>query len=171
MRRGNLIRPTIERIAGYWAKVQPIDEVKLNFDWDVAAEHCWNCGKPTKKLQMCHIIPKAFGGADILENYVLLCRQCHSEAPNTFNSNDMWDWIMSNFIPMAFDRGYKFRKALVFFKQKEGYSFFDKVVSIKNIQEIIKVEINKINTHEFEYNESTYYYMLKSIVNSQSTQI
>ena len=76
----------------------------------------------------------------------------------------MWDWIKSNYIPLSLYGTYKIRKALVMFKEKEGYSFFDKAIIIKNFNNVLEKEIYKINTHRFKYNVVTYYYMLKSII-------
>ena len=40
-------------------------------------DHCVNCGA-TDGLQYHHIVPLAFGGNDVPENMVCLCRDCHS---------------------------------------------------------------------------------------------
>ena len=163
-------KTTIKQIADYWVKNSNICEMELNFDWSEAETHCWNCGdnkyrKSINKvsLQKCHIIPHALGGKDIPSNYVLLCDRCHSEAPNTSNVNDMWDWIKSNYIPLSLYGTFTIRKALVMFKQKEGYSFIKKAIEIENIQEVMLKEFNKTNTHGIYMNVSTYYYMFKSI--------
>ena len=164
-------KTTLKEIADYWIKNNNIDETQLNFDWSEAHTHCWNCGdnqyrksKKTASLERCHIIPHALKGEDKPSNYVLLCHKCHSEAPNTSESNDMWDWIKSNYIPLSFYETYKIRKALVMFKEKEGYSFFDKAINIKDINNAITSEARKTGTHGIKYNVSTFYYIFKSII-------
>jgi len=54
--------------------------------------HCWRCGHE-RDTQRCHIIPYALGGEDIASNYVLLCEDCHSEAPNVNDKDYMMEWI------------------------------------------------------------------------------
>lgn len=170
------IKTTAKEIAEYWMENNNIDETKLNFDWSDALTNCWNCGeykysKSQKKtnLQRCHIIPKSLNGADTPDNYVLLCKKCHADAPNITNQIAMWDWIQSNFMPISFYGTYNIRKALILFKQKEGYSFFKKVANVSNINEILLSSLKSITNHEFDkINPTTYYYMLKDIVDKHS---
>ncbi len=164
-------KTTLKQIADYWVKNNNINETQLNFDWSESHTHCWNCGdnkssksKKRPSLERCHIIPRSLNGSDIPSNYVLLCKECHSQAPNTSYENDMWEWIKSNYIPFSFYGTYKIRKALVMFKDKEGYSFFDKAIKIKNLNNAFNLELSKISTHGFKFNVVTYYYMLKSII-------
>ena len=58
-------------------------------EWD---SHCWRCGHE-RDTQKCHVIPYALGGEDIASNYVLLCEDCHSEAPNVNDKDFMMKWI------------------------------------------------------------------------------
>jgi hypothetical protein len=58
-------------------------------EWD---SHCWRCGHE-RDTQKCHVIPYALGGEDIASNYVLLCGDCHSEAPNVNDKDFMMKWI------------------------------------------------------------------------------
>tara|TARA_R110002072_G_scaffold295180_1_gene465937 strand:- start:391 stop:945 length:555 start_codon:yes stop_codon:yes gene_type:complete len=164
-------KTTLKQIADYWVENNNIDETQLNFDWAEAHTHCWNCGdnKSSKssnkvRLQRCHIISRSLKEIDTPSNYVLLCDECHSQAPNTSNNNDIWEWIKSNYIPLSLYGVYKIRKALVMFKEKQGYSFFDKAIQIKNINNVLKLEKEKISTHGAKFNVATYYYMLISIV-------
>lgn len=165
-----VIKTSINQIADYWIENNDIDECILNFDWSEAHTHCWNCGddkyrksKKIARLERAHIIPHALGGGDTPSDYVLLCKSCHEEAPNINNKDDMWDWIKSNYMPFAMYNTYKLRKALVMFKQKEGYSFFSK----KTLNENWEIELQKcfksIGTHVNVFNVSTYYYLLKKI--------
>lgn len=90
-RRKN-IETTIPEIIDYWIKFE--DECELNFDWSEANIVCWRCGCK-RKLYRCHIIPDSLGGKDEPSNFVLLCADCHEEAPNVESSTFMWDWIKS----------------------------------------------------------------------------
>lgn len=90
-RRKN-IKTTIPEIIDYWIKFE--DECDLNFDWSEANIVCWRCGCK-RKLYRCHIIPDSLGGKDEPSNLVLLCADCHEEAPNIESSTFMWDWIKS----------------------------------------------------------------------------
>ena len=84
-------------IINYW--MQYMDECDLNFDWSEANQVCWRCGYK-RKLYRCHIIPDSLGGKDEPNNLVLLCSQCHEEAPNVEDSKFMWDWIKSFHSPL-----------------------------------------------------------------------
>lgn len=88
------IKTTVKEIAEYWKNNISCCETELMFDWSDAEFCCWACGFDKRKyLQRCHIIPHALGGKDVPENYVLLCGDCHEEAPNVNNSTAMWDWL------------------------------------------------------------------------------
>lgn len=81
---------TLQKIADYW--MQHIDECGFPVDRAEAHEHCWRCACK-RKLEKHHIIPKSLGGSDGPENLVLLCLQCHRNAPNVNNPQILWDWI------------------------------------------------------------------------------
>ena len=174
--KSRVLKTTIKKIAEYWIENTNIHESELNFDWADAYTNCWNCGddkysKSQKKvfLQRCHIIPHALGGSDTPNNYVLLCKQCHAEAPNIANTDDMWDWIKSNRVPYSIYGTYRINKALIMFEQREGESFFEKIVKkenfdIKNVNNLLSNSKNTINSHGFDkYNVSSWYYLLKHI--------
>ena len=166
-------KTTKRQIADYWIQNNNICEAELNFDWSDAYTHCWNCGddkyrksKKDTSLERCHIIPHSLNGQDIPSNYVLLCKECHAQAPNVLNDKDIWHWIKSNYVPLSFYGTYKIRKALVMFKEKEGYSFFDKAKRIKNFNKVLQIEMGKISTYGTKFNVATYYYMLRSIISN-----
>lgn len=71
-------------INNYWLQEFPY----LEIDYPT----CFVCGKD-KYLEKCHIIPKEKGGSATPDNLVLLCRSCHSKAPNTVIPRIMLDWI------------------------------------------------------------------------------
>jgi len=68
------------------------DECGMGADASEWHSHCWRCGHE-RDTQRCHIIPYALGGEDVASNYVLLCEECHQEAPNVNDKNYMMEWI------------------------------------------------------------------------------
>lgn len=86
------IKTTKQEIIDYW--IQYIDECDMNFDWAEANKICWRCGCE-RNLQRCHIIPDSLGGPDEPSNLILLCAECHEQAPNVEDKQIMWDWIKS----------------------------------------------------------------------------
>jgi len=51
----------------------------------------WN----TLPLERAHIIPLSRGGSNRLRNFVLLCPDCHEEAPDVVNSLIMLKWLQN----------------------------------------------------------------------------
>jgi len=88
---------TIHRdIVDYWASHQ--DECGLSVDWAEAEKLCWRCAHK-RLLQRCHIVPRALGGTEDPCNLVLLCAQCHSEAPNVNDAEFIWEWLRAHAVP------------------------------------------------------------------------
>jgi len=86
--------PTHISIVSYWE--DKIFEQDIGIDWaDKAHKRCWRCGKFSKsrKPERCHIIPSSLGGSNKPENFVLLCSECHKEAPNVNDKDAMWCWL------------------------------------------------------------------------------
>jgi HNH endonuclease len=84
---------THREIIAYWAARQ--DENSLSIDWADADKVCWRCAHG-RMLQRCHIVPKSLGGSDQAFNLVLLCKQCHAEAPNVADPDFMWIWLRAH---------------------------------------------------------------------------
>ncbi|EKO3590950.1 HNH endonuclease [Vibrio metschnikovii] len=84
---------SIKEIVEYWEVHQ--DESGLSVNWAEAEILCWRCAHK-RKLQRCHIIPRALGGSELPSNLVLLCGQCHSEAPNVNDPEFMWIWLRAH---------------------------------------------------------------------------
>ena len=160
------------QIANYWRAYAEICETELNFDWADAETHCWNCGIERKRgLERCHIIPHALGGLDKPDNYVLMCKDCHSEAPNTNCKDDMWDWIKSNRIDYSLYGVYKIYRALEMFKEKQGFDFSDTYSNRSNVlQEVLFEFENNVGTHGSKITISTYYYLLKKLSDKYKTE-
>jgi hypothetical protein len=84
---------THREIVNYWAKHQ--DECGLSVDWSEAEKLCWRCAHK-RMLQRCHITPRSLGGSESPSNLVLLCAQCHAEAPNVADQEFMWTWLRAH---------------------------------------------------------------------------
>lgn len=80
-------------IVDYWACNQ--SECGLAVDWAEADKLCWRCAQG-RQLQRCHIVPRALGGSEEPRNLVLLCGQCHAEAPNVADPDFMWKWLRAH---------------------------------------------------------------------------
>lgn len=87
---------THREIVDYWSKHQ--DECDLSVDWSEAESLCWRCAHE-RLLQRCHIVPRALGGSEAPDNLVLLCAQCHAEAPNVVDPDFMWVWLRAHAVP------------------------------------------------------------------------
>ncbi len=87
---------THSQIVDYWTLNQ--DECGLSVDWAEADKLCWRCAHK-RKLQRCHIIPRSLGGSEEPSNLVLLCGQCHAEAPNVDDPDYMWVWLRAHAVP------------------------------------------------------------------------
>ena len=83
-------------IVDYWVGRQ--DECGLSVDWAEAEKLCWRCAHK-RHLQRCHIVPRALGGDEAPDNLVLLCGQCHAEAPNVADPEFMWTWLRAHAVP------------------------------------------------------------------------
>jgi HNH endonuclease len=81
-------------IFDYWFEHGPY-EGDMGCDWSDALTCCWRCGLDDRTLERCHIIPHQapFNGPDTPSNLVLLCRQCHREAPCCDDPGVIWAWI------------------------------------------------------------------------------
>ncbi|ATU67004.1 HNH endonuclease [Piscinibacter gummiphilus] len=83
-------------VVGYWSA--NADECGLSVDWAEAERLCWRCAQG-RQLQRCHIVPRALGGSELPSNLVLLCAQCHAEAPNVEDPTFMWAWLRAHGAP------------------------------------------------------------------------
>lgn len=82
--------PMTKLMVEYWSRV--IDDIDMGCEWHMAYERCWACGY-NYNLEKAHIIADAHGGDYIPENLVLLCGDCHDEAPCNDSVKAMWDYI------------------------------------------------------------------------------
>ena len=54
-------------------------------------QKCWESTKG--KLERAHIIPHSLDGSNDVSNYVLLCKKCHSSAPNVKDREYFLSWV------------------------------------------------------------------------------
>lgn len=87
---------THREIVEYWAARE--SDAGLGVNWSEAETRCWRCGYEGR-LERCHIVPSALGGADEPHNLVLLCKRCHREAPNVADPRYMWIWLRKTCVP------------------------------------------------------------------------
>lgn len=90
------MQTTLQEIVDYWELHQ--NECGLSVDWSEAHLLCWRCAH-RRRLQRCHIVPRALGGSEAPSNLVLLCAQCHAEAPNVLDPDFMWTWLRRHAVP------------------------------------------------------------------------
>ena len=60
--------------------------------WDVDADACWACGY-VGPVERCHVIPACRGGKATPANLMLLCAQCHHEAPSVLDDHALPEWV------------------------------------------------------------------------------
>lgn len=180
--RNKSVSVSKEKIAEYWIKNHPSDlsEIYLNFDWADALCVCWNCAKETKYTQRCHIIPKMLGGSNSdPSNFVLLCDQCHREAPNVNDKNAMWNWIKSNKLPFSvYGVVYRGQKAMIEFKKKHNISIMkviweilDGNISTERVNEYLMKYNNKTGLHGITTTTSTHLSVFEMMLNEYNEKI
>lgn len=91
------IKTTKDQIVEWGQK--NIGEVGYGCDAADMSTHCWRCGYKDQGTERCHVIPHALGGEDTPSNFRLLCHQCHKEAPNVNDYNEMDNWIRRTCVP------------------------------------------------------------------------
>jgi len=123
------IKTSKEEIAEYWKG--KIYETDLNFDWEDALDVCWNCGQERSKgIEKCHIIAASLKGKDKPENFVLLCRSCHNQAPNCSSKEIMWDWIKANRTVTGFYETYFQEQAVKEYQRLYEKSFQEEILTL-----------------------------------------
>lgn len=95
----SLIEPTC------WGCQQAIAEHDEDFDKTrgangFRAHEAYKIYNRISRLYRCHIIPSSLGGSDKPNNIVLMCADCHREAPDTVNPRHFFTWLKNR--PQAF---------------------------------------------------------------------
>lgn len=102
--------PTKAAIAKYW-KGLCLEYFDYLMDWGEPS--CWACGRwdhhydvdlekvndvfrawnAASYLERCHIMPRSLNGCNCEANFVLLCRDCHKESPDTKDLKLFQRWV------------------------------------------------------------------------------
>lgn len=137
---------THREIVDYWSQRQ--GECGLSVDWAEAEELCWRCAHG-RMLQRCHIVPRSLKGPDEPSNLVLLCAQCHAEAPNVEDPNFMWEWLRAHAVPFYgtywYERGFREYEFIFGKKPFAGYEESDSLMP--KLEAAMKKYIRKTSTH------------------------
>ena len=155
---------THQEIVEYWSQHQ--DECGLSVDWTEAHKLCWRCAHK-RLLQRCHIIPRALGGTDYPKNLVLLCGQCHSEAPNVVDSDFMWTWLRAHAV--SFYGTYWQQRGLheyeIIYGEKPFLGIENPDKALELCREIIKSLCLKTSTHwgQGKLNPSTWAWIYRQV--------
>ncbi|MBL4761873.1 MAG: HNH endonuclease [Gammaproteobacteria bacterium] len=155
---------TQREIVDYWTRNQ--DECGLSVDWTEAEKLCWRCAHK-RKLQRCHIIPRALGGEETPNNLVLLCAQCHAEAPNVADPDFMWAWLRAHAVPFYGtywqERGLKEYELIYGEKPFSGLVHTDEL--IQELTEMLGNVLSKTSTHwgQGKINPSTWAWVCRQV--------
>jgi len=101
----DVARHWMSRLDELLISMAPIALKILSLDTDVPS--CFACAKAARHkhkgtpkkvwdsaaLEQAHVIARSTGGAMVVDNLVMLCRDCHDEAPMTNNASVMLRWI------------------------------------------------------------------------------
>ena len=157
------IKTTFAEVVDYWTHHG--DECGLSVDWAEAHERCWRCGYRSN-LERCHIVPDSLGGLDSPENFVLLCRRCHREAPNVKDRSFMWRWLRAHAVPM-YDTYWTIRGMDEFEKlfKRKPFSGVSDEFSHEKIREMLSAYIKDVIHHfgEGRLNPSTIAWILAQV--------
>ena len=117
--------PSKKKIKNYWCdklnSFESFDQIKEDpflckmASVDFGEPSCWACGyypnsdrqaKKSKFLERCHIVPDMLGGSNSPDNFLLLCKECHIESPDTKNPKWMKKWFVQkkNFFIGEYER-------------------------------------------------------------------
>lgn len=75
------------------------DDELESFDNDPSVTHdnyfkkLYSLPKLKSRLNRCHVVPNALGGADSPENLFLMCEECHALSPDTVNRAAFFRWV------------------------------------------------------------------------------
>ena len=155
---------THQEIIEYWTRHQ--DECNLSVDWAEAYKLCWRCAHE-RNLQRCHIIPRSLDGEESPSNLVLLCSQCHAEAPNVADPEYMWVWLRAHAVP--YYGTYWQQRGLREYEHIFGEKPFDGLTQTSELMneasQIIEELFSKTSTHwgQGKINPSTWAWVFRQI--------
>ena len=155
---------THHEIVDYWARNE--DECGLSVDWAEAEKLCWRCAHK-RLLQRCHIIPRSLGGDESPSNLVLLCAQCHAEAPNVADPAFMWAWLRAHAVPFYGtywqQRGIREYELIFGEKPFVGLSHSDELM--ERVKAVLKELFSRTSTHwgQGKINPSTWAWVMRQV--------
>lgn len=87
-----------ERLMPYRNGPMLFDEemLELKHDFGYCNPMCFACFRQRSqwnKFERAHIVPHMLGGSNEPSNFVLLCKECHLENPNTKHEDIYFKWI------------------------------------------------------------------------------
>jgi hypothetical protein len=162
---------THRQIVDYWTQHQ--DECGLSIDWAEADELCWRCAQ-SRKLQRCHIVPRALGGSECPSNLILLCGQCHAEAPNVEDPDFMWTWLRAHassaYGSYWYQRG--FREYEFVYRKKPFAGLERSDAMLIRLNEEVGRYIRRTNTHwgQGKLNPATIAWLLRHVEKALSNE-
>ena len=155
---------THREIVDCWASHQ--SESGLSVDWAEAEKLCWRCAHE-RLLQRCHIVPHALGGDERPENLVLLCAQCHAEAPNVADPEFMWIWLRAHAVPFYRtywqERGIREYELIFSEKPFSGLTHTDEIM--QEVRNILEEVFPKTSTHwgQGKINSATWAWVFRQV--------
>ncbi len=134
-------RTWVDDCVDYWS--QRVCDEDIGCDWEVASVFCWRCGTKSRH-QKCHIIPRAFGGSDGVQNIIPLCATCHDEAPDVADADEMWRWIKEDHASIYGDGSFWIAKAF----RESGVDFsWANSDDIEPFMEVFRAFMRKMSCH------------------------
>lgn len=142
-----------------WISKQCADE-----DEESNLKRIWSSKETRSKLNRCHIIPGALGGADEPSNLFLMCSECHTLSPDTTYPSMFFKWVVERREQMVWGTWspeYIFQRVGELLKRDYGISLMELLGQIHelggddkigNLQGFMK---NRIGTHGNKISESS----------------
>ena len=155
---------THHEIVDYWSKHE--NECRLSVDWAEAEKLCWRCSQK-RALQRCHIIPKALGGNEEPSNLVLLCGQCHAEAPNVLDPEFMWVWLRAHAVTYygTYWLGRGLREYELIYGRRPFVDLEDPERFLGKAKDVIEEILRKASTHwgQGKLNPATWAWVIRQV--------
>ena len=141
-----------------------IDKQCVDDDEESNLKRIWNSKETRSRLNRCHIIPGALGGADEPSNLFLMCSECHSLSPDTKYPSRFFKWVLERRKHMLFGTfhpNYILQQTDVLLKRDYGIGLTDLLKrihelsgdnSLPNLREFME---NRIGTHCTKITESS----------------
>lgn len=163
----NILNPFSQEIANYW--FNNVDEQRLSVDYSEATTNCWKCGYQ-RRLLPCQI-SKDCNLIKAPNNYILLCKKCSSDYPQTTDIELIWDWLKLDNTSL-YETSW-ILKGIEEFERMYKISIINEIERLisnesmlkKDIANIVREESNKIysNCNPEKINTATIVGILKNI--------